>query len=314
MEAAWQHFKQMSDQGHLAHAHLVIGAPALAGRSFSLLAAKYMLCQKSEKPDGCQCPSCHRVDAGSHGDFHWVEPQGKSRQILTQQIEEILRNIYSTSFEGGWKVFAISYAERIGREAGNKLLKALEEPPDRTLILLLSSEPQSVLGTLVSRCQKLTLHDASEVENPFWYDDLFTLLRQGPPLNHFASLIQGAAYAKLFERVKAAMVEKVEKETAGGENLDEDMIEARATAAAKEEWAAMFGHMTQWYRDLYVMTGGGDVGHLHHSADAELLRKLAAGLTHGGALRRLENIDRISHRIERFIPVQVAFETLLNES
>jgi DNA polymerase-3 subunit delta' len=309
MEAVWQHFKQMVDHGRLAHAHLVVGSPAHAGRAFALLAAKYMLCKAPDKPDGCACPSCRRVDEGTHGDFHWVEPQGKSRLILVEQIEQILRKIYETAFEGGWKVIAIGYAERMHRDAGNKLLKALEEPPPNTLILLVSGEPQSVLGTLVSRCQKLVLHDSEVEEKPFWHDDLYLILRQGPPMDNFAVLLQAGLFRSLFDRVKETMLERITAECKGREEITDEMLDARATAAAKEAWASIFALMEKWYRDLYLLNGGGDEGHLHHTGDLVLLRQHAARLNYASSLRRLRNIDTIMRRIDRNLPVQLAFET-----
>lgn len=308
MEAIWQHFKQLADHERLAHAYLVVGSPALAGRAFSLLAAKYLLCPEPGKPDGCACPVCRRVEQGSHGDYHWIEPQGKSRTILVEQVEAMLRQIYETAFEGGWKVLAVAHADRIQPDAGNKLLKALEEPPSKTLILLLTAEPQSVLGTLVSRCQRLVLHETDVEELPSWHTDLYRLLEQGPALDTFSAMTQAAAYRALFDRVKTELTAKIEEECKDREEITDEMIEARATAAAKEAWAAMFGHLDRWFRDLLILKGGGDAAHVLNHERMETLNRQAESLSYLGALRRLRAIERISRRIDRNLPVQVAFE------
>jgi DNA polymerase-3 subunit delta' len=308
MEAAWQHFAHLADQDRLAHAYLVVGAPATSGRAFALRAARRLLCLAPARGEGCACSVCHRIETGAHGDFHWTEPQGRSRQILVEQVEVLLRQIYETSFEGGWKIFALSYAERIAHAAGNKLLKALEEPPPRTLLLLLTHEPQSVLGTLVSRCQRLTLHDAESAEAHFWEADLRRLLEQGPAADLYAELTQAADWREMLDRVKTVTGERVRAPFAGREDFDEEALEARVVAATKEEYAAIFSRLERWYRDLLVLRVGGEAGHLLHPEERALLEQQAARMSVGGALRRLRGIERIAARVERNIPVQVAFE------
>ena len=81
-----------------------------------------------------------------------IEPEKKSRVIAVDAVRALNHRIQTSSFAGGWKVAVIKYADRLNDQAANAFLKTLEEPPARTLLLLLTDAPQSLLPTVVSRC------------------------------------------------------------------------------------------------------------------------------------------------------------------
>lgn len=94
----------------------------------------------------------------AHPDVAFLEPAGKSRTIKTDAMRsQIVAPMSVTSYSGGWKVGVIVGADRMQMQAANAFLKSLEEPTPKTLYLLLTDRPDSVIATIISRCQRIDL-------------------------------------------------------------------------------------------------------------------------------------------------------------
>jgi len=97
------------------------------------------------------CPSCLAINTGSHPDLHLVRPDGV--QIKIGQIRELQNSIVFKPMIGTRKWFLIDEADAMNPEAANCFLKTLEEPPDHSILILISARPQALLPTILSRCQ-----------------------------------------------------------------------------------------------------------------------------------------------------------------
>jgi len=100
-----------------------------------------------------QCRSCRKIEAGSHPDVLTVRPSGQLIRI--DQIRELGHALSMKPFEAKHRVVIIADAQRMNPSAGNALLKMLEEPPDRTILILVATRRSDLLPTIVSRCQHL---------------------------------------------------------------------------------------------------------------------------------------------------------------
>ncbi len=99
-----------------------------------------------------------QISHRSHPDVIYLEPEGARRSIHTGTMRDVLIEPMSvTAFSGGWKVGVIVSADRMETAAANSFLKTLEEPPPKTLFLLQTDAPDSILPTIVSRCQRIDL-------------------------------------------------------------------------------------------------------------------------------------------------------------
>ena len=95
--------------------------------------------------------------AEKHPDYHLVEPESKSRRILVEQVRELEGALRMKSGEGKWKFGVIVDADRLMAQASNAFLKTLEEPPSRSILLLLTAVPGALLETVQSRCIQIQL-------------------------------------------------------------------------------------------------------------------------------------------------------------
>lgn len=99
-----------------------------------------------------------QVEAKSHPDIAWLEPEGAKRIIKVESMRErIVEPMSLAAFSGGWKVGVIVGADRMEAPSANAFLKSLEEPTPKTLYLMLTDQPDAILPTIVSRSQRIDL-------------------------------------------------------------------------------------------------------------------------------------------------------------
>ncbi|WP_131735859.1 DNA polymerase III subunit delta' [Actinomadura roseirufa] len=140
--------------GGVAHAWLFTGPPG-AGRSAAARAFAAAL-QCAEAPRGCgHCPSCHQVLQGTHADVEVIRPAGLSYGV--KETRALVLRASSSPSGGRWQIVLFEDADRATEGAANALLKAIEEPPPRTVWLLCTPSPEDLLVTIRSRCRLVTL-------------------------------------------------------------------------------------------------------------------------------------------------------------
>ncbi len=148
-------------KGRLGHAYLFTGHELELLEGLARTLAKVVNCQQpvragASRIDSCDhCASCQKVDHEAHGDIHWVRPESKSRIVTVEQMRNLMSEIQLKPGEAEYKIGIIVAADRMRAEAANAFLKTLEEPPPNSILILLSTEPQRVLETILSRCLRL---------------------------------------------------------------------------------------------------------------------------------------------------------------
>lgn len=139
------------------HAWLVTGPPG-SGRSTAARAfAAALQCEAADPRErGCgRCLACRTTLAGTHPDVTVLATEGVSYRI--EDVRALVESGQSTPATGRWRIFLMEDADRMTERATNVLLKAIEEPPPRTLWMLCSPSPADVLPTIRSRCRLVTL-------------------------------------------------------------------------------------------------------------------------------------------------------------
>lgn len=147
----------------LSHAYLFSGPDGVGKAALAKKFAAQLLCQspEGEKPCGC-CPGCKKFISGNHPDFLCVRPDGAAIKIA--QIRELKEALIYSPFEKGYRVVILEDVQTMRREAGNSLLKILEEPPADNIFILLGSAKETLLPTIVSRCQVIPFFPLSPAD------------------------------------------------------------------------------------------------------------------------------------------------------
>jgi DNA polymerase-3 subunit delta' len=157
--------------GKLPHAWLIAGPRGIGKATLAHRFARFLLARDPEgslfgAPTSLEtdlsAPMVHRVAAGGHPDLRAIERTANDRGQLSTVIRvDAVRNLgvfmHHTAAEGGWRIAIIDAADEMNDEAANAVLKILEEPPARALLLLVAHAPGRLLPTIRSRCRRLNL-------------------------------------------------------------------------------------------------------------------------------------------------------------
>jgi len=293
----------------LAHAYLFEGAEGIGKRLMALALVRAVFCQNST---GCgECASCRKIDHNNHPDLHIFAPDGQ--YIKIDQIRELQRELSFRPLEARKKVCLIDQAEKMNPSAANALLKTLEEPSDNTLIILLSSRPDSMLSTVRSRCQKLPFARLPQQKIEEALQDHRNL---EPGDAHVLAALAEGSFLRALGRDQEFYLDRRREIIKSITGLSQASILpllelAKAMAAEKELIPDMLEVLQSFYRDLLVFQQGYPEESLVNIDLMEKIRRISGHEDTASLLRKLEAIQSGRKNLDRNVNTQLNLEVLL---
>ena len=296
-------------QDRLAHAYLITG-PAGAGKRALAQNLSALLHGKNDDPL-------------ADSDVHTIEPESKSRRIVIDQIRELERELHMRSFFGGRKIGIIFDAERLQAQAANAFLKTLEEPPNNSLLLLLSTLPEQLPETIVSRCIEVPLKSSTPRERTPLQSQLVAALRAYAVIEK-AALPETFRLVRTFTDLLAEARETVKTETDTALKSDEqhykqtsdarawledreDYYKALTEARYQQSRLDLLAILDAWWGDVLRQQHGGAALDLADAAPDTAA--LAARLSPANVLRRADALEKLrEHLANPGVQEQLAIE------
>jgi DNA polymerase-3 subunit delta' len=332
----------------LSHAYLFQGPDGVGKETTALAFAKALNCEE-EGLSGCgTCASCRMAEGLSHPDIHLIFPvpgtlkpaerrellvgyardgyreQDFGRKTAIISVETVLSEVVAKSnqrpYIGPWKVFVLADADMMTTEAANTLLKTLEEPPDRTVIILTTSRPNALPATVVSRCQKIPFASLGR-------DVVEEVLLADPRLGfdearaRAASLLaQGSVGVAVRTDKQGPMVDlkRVADLMVGRRTKDVASLVNEATGLAfrlgRTEQQRLLDLMLLWYRDVLKLSERGKEAatpHLLYSGHLAELTDTADAMDVETLGRLIDKINDARRAIERYSNPTIVFTSVL---
>jgi len=302
----------------VAHAYLFFGEDRIGKRLAALRFAQAINCEIDYGPggpDACgACRSCRQIEARTHPDFLLIEPDQEQAnpQIKIEQIRELEQQLVYHPLVGRRKVCLIDEADRMTPGAANALLKTLEEPPDHSLLLLITSRPSALLATVRSRCQGIRFVAPARAD----VETALKTTRRIPPADarFLAMVTQGRIGQALETDLAATRVQQDEFSTlTSAKSLHSvgTLLTAAEALYRSDRAPEALEWIVRWIRDLILVSVGADPDHLLNRDRLPQLEESAHGLRPDALLDLLADIETIQQAATRNVNLQMALETIL---
>ena len=310
-------------EGRLSHAYLLAGPPNVGKMTLALDLARAVNCLGEERPCG-ECNQCRRIVDGLHADVYILgvnteaESEGRSRVAIgIDQVRDIQQKASLKPYEGRCRMFIFDGAEHLSEEAGNSLLKILEEPPEQVILVLLASDASALLPTIVSRCHRLELRPlplavvVRELKTRLEADDEYVNEIGRLSRGRIGWAFQVADQPDLLER-RAKRLEAFENALQGG--LERRFVYAANLApsfrTSREAARQELGLWLDWWRDALVVKEGSP--HLvTNLSRIGALETVAGSLSSTQLTGAIVAIQRVLGYLERNVNPRLALEELM---
>jgi DNA polymerase-3 subunit delta' len=307
-------------QGELRHAYLFTGPDSIGKRTLAMQFAQAINCGSYlEKGEMCgKCRACQYTAPLTYPDLHWVASEREGDVLKVEQVRQLQRQLALTPYEGHYRVAVLPRFHEASESAANALLKTLEEPPSQVMLLLTAHSRESLLPTIVSRCEVLDLRPVAvqDLEDalmgrgagadeahllaalaggrPGW---ALTMLSDPSALEHRQQLIE-----ELGELLSGPRVARFDysAQLARAKSTD---ASRRQTVLALETWLGM-------WRDALVQALG-EKEMIRNIDQAEILSRLASEVSPDTLLHAARATEQALESIERYANVQLTLEALM---
>ena len=279
-ETEKRQLRQAVSEGRIPHAQLFVGPAGVGKLALALAYAQYISCPNRDEHDSCgTCPTCLQFNKLQHPDLHFVFPiikgdegdvcdafadkwrgllieqryfdiddwyrvlgaETKQGMIYEKESAEIMRKLSLKSFSGGYKIMIIWQPEKMNVTCANKILKLLEEPPTKTLFLLVSEHPEQLLSTILSRVQEVRVPRLGEADIAAGLQTVYSWLsdQEAKTVAHMAN---GSYLAAL----------KIMSESEDSKSYFDDFVALMRNAwlvGQKKDYSALL-KLRQWSNDM----------------------------------------------------------------
>lgn len=313
--------------GRLGHGYLFVGGGLDELEALARQLAKTLNCERPAKTgqggealDCCdECLSCRKIDGANHPDIQWARPESKSRIISVSQMRDVMQQIHLKPTEAAWKVAVVVAADRLNTSAANSFLKTLEEPPARSVIILLTTEPDRILETIESRCLRLSFggdgakrFDPAQIEWLGKFSELAAAEQKSLLARYrlHGLLLQQLGSVK--ESIEETLSAKSPLEKYGDAEKDlrekwEDELKAAIESEYRHQRNEWLGLIQWWLRDVWLLT---------LSASGELLSfpalngssRVAQRLSQAQAMENLRVIEQTQRLLHTNVQEALALE------
>ncbi len=157
------------NKNQISHCYIFEGPKGMGKYELATVFAQALLCNDFKNEPCNKCSSCLKVNSENHPDLHIINIDGTT--IKREQIDELINSIYKKPYEASKKIYIIKEAQEMTPQAANTFLKTLEEPPKDSVIILLTTNSNLLLSTIVSRCQHIKLKNVSKEVIKSYLDD-----------------------------------------------------------------------------------------------------------------------------------------------
>lgn len=309
-----EHFRNAVQTGKVSHAYILSGEAGMGRKSLANTFALSLLCEKGKSEPCMQCHACKQVLSGNHPDLIYVTHEKPASIGVNDIREQINDTIMVRPYSSYYKIYIVDEAEKMTIQAQNALLKTIEEPPSYGVILLLTTNPEGFLPTVLSRCVQLKLKPLKdEVVKEYLIQSIGVEESQAEIYAAFSRGNLGKAIhlanSEEFRRMYYGILHLLKhlKDTDISDLLD-------YIRKLKDEKMDIYGcldFIQMWYRDVLIYKTTKDINLLIFKDEFSSIKSVSTVSGYEGLEQILEAVDKARVRLDANVNMELVMELML---
>ncbi len=308
-----EHFKKAIESHKVSHAYILAGEAGMGRKSFANAFAMSLLCEKGGSEPCMVCHSCKQVLAGSHPDLIYVTHEKPNSIGVDDVREQINDTIMIRPYSSYYKIYIVDEAEKMTVQAQNALLKTIEEPPSYAVIILITTNQEAFLPTILSRCVQLKLKPLKDftVKN-YLTERLGVQERDADICAAFARGNLGKAIHLASSGEFKELYQKVMNLLKNVSSMDVVMLLDCVREMKEENFdiGEVLDLIQLWYRDVLMYKVTKDVNLLICRDEYKLINEMGQNVDYSGLEKILAAVDVARSRLDANVNLELVMELL----
>ncbi len=303
----------------LRHAYLLAGPQGVGRRTLALRFAMALNCTAAETPgEFCgECRDCRQILAMAHPDLSLLQPEEGHKDILIDQVRKLQHTLALSPYAARYRIALLPDFQRATEEASNALLKTLEEPPDKVVLLLTADALESLLPTIISRCEVIRLRPSSIASTEAYLQSEYQLVPEQARLLahlsggrigaaiHLAQDTQALTHRREALEILLALLPAPRHERF---SLAEDL--SKPYDKAREKAGEILPIWLSFWRDVFVKASGADLPLVNIDFEAQI-SQVAARLDARTARELVLAHEKALKQLDAYANVRLLLEDLM---
>lgn len=310
-----EHLQNAIRENAVSHAYIINGERGSGKEFIAKIFAMALQCENRQGAEPCQeCHSCRQALSKNHPDIIFISHEKPGTISVDDIRKQINSDIAVKPYSGPKKVYIMSEGEKMTVQAQNALLKTLEEPPEYAVILILTTNVDSLLSTILSRCVVLNMKPAKDtrikkflmetMQIPDYKADICTAFARGN-LGKAKMLAGSEDFDKVKEEAVTLLKYINEME------IHEIVAAIKKINEYKFDVNDYLDILSVWYRDVLLFKATHDVNHLIFREEIQYIRRVADRSTYEGIEKIIDALEKSKQRLAANVNFDLAMELLL---
>ena len=309
-----EHLQNALATGKISHAYIINGEKSSGKEFIARVFAMALQCERGETEPCQECRSCKQALSNNHPDIIQLVHEKPGTISVDDIRSQVNNDIAVKPYSSAYKVYIINEAEKMTVQAQNAILKTLEEPPEYAVILLLTSNVNSLLSTILSRCVVLNMKPVgnqlvkeylcSKLQVPDYRAEVCAAFARGN-----VGKAKMLATSEEFENIKAealALLKYIQDM-----DLAEIMTAVKKITEYKLEIKDYLDICAIWYRDALMFKATSDMNHLIFREEIQALRRTAQRSSYEGIENIIKALDTAKQRLDANVNFELVMELLM---
>ncbi len=309
-----EHFQSVIREHKVSHAYILSGEVGMGRKSLANAFALTLFCERGRMEPCMECPACKQVINGSHPDLIYVTHEKPASIGVDDIRKQVNDTILIRPYSGHYKIYIIDEAEKMTQQAQNALLKTIEEPPSYAVIILLTTNLDSFLPTILSRCVQLKLkplQDSSirsylqdKLKIPVLDADIYTAFARGN-LGNAITIASSEEFKELYKKMLHLMTHIHQMD------ISQLLDSIRELRDEEYDIHECLDFMQMWYRDVLLYKVTKDINPLIFKDQYRAISRISEKSSYDGLEKILQSVDKARVRLNANVNMELAIELML---